>query len=74
MAQLLAAANSQWSVNPKEGAGEDRKATERGMVQLRVTAIPEVATHWSFGFSRLTDRPADASLANGTKSAIAEWH
>ena len=42
-----------------------------GMVQLRVTAIPEVAIPWSSGFSRLTDRPADASLANGTKSAMA---
>ncbi len=30
-----------------------------GMVQLRVTvtAIPEVAIHWSSSFSRLTDRP-----------------
>ena len=27
-----------------------------GMVQLRVTAIPEVAIHWSSGFSRFTDR------------------
>src|SRR5208337_4345066 len=47
-----------------------------GMVQLRVTAIPEVAIPWSSGFSRLTDRPADASLANGTKSAMAfsGWH
>ena len=46
------------------------------MVQLRVTAIPEVAIHWNSGFSRLTDRPADASLANGTKSARAfsGWH
>ncbi len=46
------------------------------MVQLRVTAIPEVAIPWSSGFSRLTDRPADASLANGTKSAMAfsGWH
>ncbi|MGO8897984.1 MAG: hypothetical protein ACLQU5_06490, partial [Isosphaeraceae bacterium] len=48
----------------------------RGMVQLRVTAIPEVAIPWSSGFSRLTDRPADANLANGTKSAMAfsGWH
>ena len=47
-----------------------------GMVQLRVTAIPEVAIPWSSGFSRLTDRPADASLANGTKWAMAfsGWH
>jgi hypothetical protein len=46
------------------------------MVQLRVTAIPEVAIPWSSGFSRLTDRPADANLANGTKSAMAfsGWH
>jgi hypothetical protein len=27
-----------------------------GMVQLRVTAIPEVAIHWNSGFSRFTDR------------------
>jgi hypothetical protein len=27
-----------------------------GMVQLRVTAIPEVAIHQSSGFSRFTDR------------------
>jgi len=30
---------------------------ESGMVQLRVTAIPEVAIRWSSAFSRLTDRP-----------------
>ena len=29
---------------------------ETGMVQLRVTTIPEVAIHWSSGFSRFTDR------------------
>ena len=53
------------------GAGQ-----RSGRVQKRVTAIPEVATHWSSGFSRLTDRPADVSLANGTKSAMAfsGWH
>ncbi len=28
----------------------------RGLVQLRITAIPEVAIHWSSGFSRFTDR------------------
>ena len=57
------------------GSGQ-QKRRERGIVQLRVTAIPEVAIHWNSGFSRLTDRPADASLANGTKSARAfsGWH
>ncbi|MGA7502049.1 MAG: helix-turn-helix transcriptional regulator, partial [Isosphaeraceae bacterium] len=61
-----------------ERSGMTRAAISRlengwnlGMVQLRVTAIPEVAIPWSSGFSRLTDRPADASLANGTKSAMA---
>jgi len=28
----------------------------RGLVQFRITAIPEVAIHWSSGFSRFTDR------------------
>jgi len=37
------------------------KSLRIGMVQLRVTAIPEVAIHWSSGFSRCRYR-LDAGL------------
>jgi len=40
----------------RDGWKSKFKDLEPGMVQLRVTAIPEVAIHWSSGFSRFTDR------------------
>src|SRR5208337_3817499 len=38
----------------RDGWKSKFKDLEPGMVQLRVTAIPEVAIHWSSGFSRFT--------------------
>ena len=42
-------------------------AVERGMVELRVTGIPEVAIHQSSGFSRFTDRLDIPGLGKGLR-------
>src|SRR5271157_2473683 len=56
-----ACSRSRWKV-PQPVLPESIRVLARransGMVQLRVTAIPELAIRWSSAFSRLTDRPS----------------